>query len=405
LVTEAVSTKKRRPKGTGSVRERSKGRWQLRAFAGKDPVTGRARLAERTVSARNETEARKLLRDFQHETEAAGKPSTGATVRVVVEEWLRHSEARGRSPRTVHEARRCADTAIFPVLGDIPVRDLEVRQIDEWWHQLAAGPDGLAPASVRRYCAVLRAALQQAVTWGWLDTNPAEKASLPELKQRALQVPTTAEVQLLLEAAWAANENWGMLLALALLTGARRGELCALRWPDVEGGTVRIRRSLYRAGEERGEKGTKGGRERWVQQAPVTEALLAQWREQCEARAQEAGVELVPDAFVVSIFPDGSRPVNPDSLSSAVHRLCKALGMPHVHLHSIRHYAATELLAAGVDARNAAEVLGHRDPSLTLEVYAHGTAERQQLAAEVLGRVLIPPESPAAIHGESEEAP
>jgi integrase len=55
-----------------------------------------------------------------------------------------------------------------------------------------------------------------------------------------------------------------MLFALVVLTGARRGELCTHRWPDVEGDPARIRRSIHRAGKERGEKGTKGGRKRQV---------------------------------------------------------------------------------------------------------------------------------------------
>jgi integrase len=60
-----------------------------------------------------------------------------------------------------------------------------------------------------------------------------------------------------------------------------------------------------------------------------------------------------------------------------------------VHLHSLRHFAATEMLAAGIDPRNAAEVLGHANPSLTLSLYGHATNERQRQAAEVLGRAFV----------------
>jgi integrase len=64
--------------------------------------------------------------------------------------------------------------------------------------------------------------------------------------------------------------------------------------------------------------------------------------------------------------------------------------MPYVHLHSIRHFAATEMLAAGVDPRNAAEILGHASPALTLGLYGHATADRQRAASEVLARTLPP---------------
>ena len=107
--------------------------------------------------------------------------------------------------------------------------------------------------------------------------------------------------------------------------------------------------------------------------------------------AEAAEVEFVDDAFMVSTFPDGSRPVNPDTLTSVVRSLCVELKMPHIHLHSLRHFAATEMLAAGIDPRNAAEVLGHANPSLTLSLYGHATNDRQRQAAEVLGRTLGEP--------------
>jgi integrase len=392
----------RRPKGSGSLKEESKGRWKLRVDAGADPVTGRRRRAVRTVRAANATEARKLLAELQVEISRQA-PCTSATVRTVVEEWIRHIEARGRSPRTIFEARRSAESKIFPALGNVPVAELTVRHVDEWLRKMSTGEglaQKLAPASARRHHAVLRAAIEQAVRWGGVQENVASRAEPPSLPQASLRIPTPDEVRRLIKAVEAENERWAVLIVLAALTGARRGELCALRWVDVEGSTIRIRRSLYRAGEERGEKVTKGGRERWVTLGPGGGALLSRWREVCEKRAHAHDVTLVDDAFLVSPLPDGSRPVVPDSLSSAVHRIARTIGMPHVHLHSLRHFAATELLAGGIDARNASEVLGHADGGrLLLSVYAHGTNERRRQAAETLERALMPSESSTASTG------
>jgi integrase len=198
------------------------------------------------------------------------------------------------------------------------------------------------------------------VRWGWLDRNPAERAQPPELGQASHRVPTSDEVRSLLTRAQADSDRWGMLVALALLTGARRGELCALRWTDVDGDIVRIRRSVYRAGDERGEKETNGGRERPIPIGTQGVGLLQLWRVRCEERAAAVGVQLATDGFVVSNFPDTSRPVNPDSFSSAVHRICVDLEMPHVHLHSLRHFAATEMLAAGIDEVPTSDSLKRR---------------------------------------------
>jgi integrase len=384
----------RRTKGTGSIQQRGPRTWRLRVFVGTDPVTGHPKQRTKTIEAKNQTEARAALRGWQRELDdnRSATDST-ASVRSLVEEWLRHSEARGRAPSTLHDARRSAETVIFPEFGDVPISDLTPRHLDEWYRKLAAGEGRerpLKPASIRRHHAVLSAALNQAVRWGWLERNPAERAQPPPLGRTELQVPTPEEVRTLLVRGTERNERWGMLLSLAVLTGARRGELCAMRWTDIEGGQIRIRRSLYRAGTDRGEKSTKTGRERWVVVAPAGQALLATWHARCAEVADAADVSLVPDAFVVSPLPDGSRPVNPETFSSVVHKLCADLGMPYVHLHSIRHFAATEMLAAGVDPRNAAEILGHANPALTLGLYGHATADRQRAASEVLARTLPP---------------
>ena len=111
---------------------------------------------------------------------------------------------------------------------------------------------------------ILSSALSQAVRWGWIERNPAERSQPPALERVELQVPTPDEVRRLLAAAQARGPRWGMLLTLAVLTGGRRGELCGLRWIDIEGDSIRFRRSLYRAGDERGEKATKTGRERRI---------------------------------------------------------------------------------------------------------------------------------------------
>lgn len=402
-----LDTSRRRPKGTGSVQALRGGRFRLRIFLGPDPVTGRPRQASKTVRAKNATAAQAELEEFRRSV-ASSPTGSSATVQAAVEEWLRHSAVRGRSPRTIHAARSAAENAIYPELGAIPLKDLTPRHLDEWYRKLLTGegrryrtstqeanttagalpPRRLSPATVRRHHAVLSAALSQAVRWGWIEHNPAARATPPELPRNELQVPTSAEVRKLLAAARSRRPEWGVLVALALVTGARRGELCALRWNDVEGGTVRISRSVYRAGSERGEKSTKGGRSRRIPLGEVGRTLLVDWRAVAEERAREAGVVLVDDSFVVSPLPDGSRPINPDTLSSVVHRLAQDLDLPHVHLHSLRHYAATELIGGGVSPRDAADILGHADPALTLRTYAHATVDRQHRASEILDHCI-----------------
>ncbi len=398
-MTTGSNAGKRRPHGTGSIQDLGSGKFRLRLFAGTDPVTGHPRQISRVVRAKNRSVAQSLLEDLRSEAGSEPEYGPGATVATALDEWVKHSEARGRSPRTLQEARRSIHTILAPEFGDVPLRDLTPRHLDELYRKLSTGEGrerALSPATVRRYHAVISAALSQAMRWGWIETNPAARAEPPALGQRVLVIPTHDEVKALLTEARARSAKWGILLALAVGTGARRGELCALRWTDIENGTIRIRRSIYRAGRDRGEKSTKAGRERMVILSPVVGRLLEDWRSECEAAAAAVGVGIVPDAFIVSSMPDGSVPINPDSLSSVVTKLCavpsednpRGLGMPHVHLHSLRHFAATELIGSGVNPRDAAELLGHADPGLTLRVYSHATSERQRHAAATLGEAV-----------------
>jgi integrase len=94
-------------------------------------------------------------------------------------------------------------------------------------------------------------------------------------------------------------------------------------------------------------------------------------------------VILAPDAYVLSLEPDGARPPIPDWAGATVRRYADAIGLPHVHTHSLRHFAATELIAGGIDPRRAARRLGHASPTLTLDVYAHAREDGQRAEAEI----------------------
>jgi integrase len=192
---------RRRSKGTGWIQRLDEGRYRLRVFVGTNPVTSHPRQVTRTVQAKNQTEARTMLERLRAKVAAVEPSGSTATVRTLLQEWLAHAGARGRAPKTLHEARRSAETVIFPALGDVPLRDLTARHLDELYRTLSTGEGRARPlkaTSIRRHHAVLSAALGQAVRWGRLEQNPAARAQPPELGQAELQVPTPAEVSMAL---------------------------------------------------------------------------------------------------------------------------------------------------------------------------------------------------------------
>jgi integrase len=119
-------------------------------------------------------------------------------------------------------------------------------------------------------------------------------------------------------------------------------------------------------------------------------AVLTRHRAKADEWAEEAGVKVMPDAYVFSHAVDGSKPFRPDNVTGFFTRVRDSLGLREVRLHDLRHFTATELIGAGVDVRTVAGRLGHSDPSVTLRVYSHALEERDRAAADIMGRVLEP---------------
>ncbi len=114
------------------------------------------------------------------------------------------------------------------------VSQLDAATLDTFYARLRrhGGKDGrpLAASSVRQIHAILSGALTRAVVWGWISHNPARLASPPSREQADTQPPAVEDAARLLRTAAAEDPELGMFLRLAIMLGARRGELCALRW-------------------------------------------------------------------------------------------------------------------------------------------------------------------------------
>ncbi len=208
----------------------------------------------------------------------------------------------------------------------------------------------------------------------------AEMAKPPRVAHKRVSVPSLDVVHDVIEAA----ERRDPRLAP---TGMRRGELCALRWSDVDldTGTLHVTRSVVVVPSGLAEKTTKTDRGRSVALDPVGVAVMTQHRARSTRWVREAGVVVAPNAFVFSPSVEATTPLRPDNVTSFFIRVRNEVGAPQVRLHDLRHFIATQLIGAGVDVRTVAGRLGHSDPSVTLRVYSHALEERDRAAAAVMG--------------------
>ncbi len=375
----------------GFMRQRGAS-WELRVYLGHDPLTGKKRYASRTVRA-GKREAQTALAEMITEAERGLTVRTTATVGELLSAWIEFASP-DFSPKTVKETRGYIDRSLMPALGSRPLTKLKPADLDAFYRRLltsgGSGGRPLAPGTVRRIHGILRRALSQGVKWGWLGINPATATTPPRVPASDIKPPSPEALGRVLRRAEVESPDLGCYLMLAATTGARRSELVALRWTDVDldSATVSIERGIVAGPDGLVEKGTKTHSSRRVSLDAGTAAAIAEHHERMMNRAAMCRVATAADAFVFSNAADGSAPWFPDSVSRSFKRLCEKEGVPDVRLHDLRHFVATQLLSAGVDVRTVAGRLGHRNAATALNVYAHFVEQTDRKAADIMGGVL-----------------
>jgi integrase len=372
------------------IRARGSG-YQVQVYVGRDD-DGRRRWVNRT--ARTLKEARDLEAKLRLDTSGKTLVKTSATYGVLLDDWLKHLQGQGLSPKTLSEYERLVETVLRPRLGSKRVGSITVRQIDSLYSDLSG--KGKSPSTVHNVHTVLSRSLAQGVNWGWLMHNPALDASPPPVRRTEITPPSANDLDRLL-AALDDDPDFRTLVWLAVVTGARRGEIVALRWRDVDlDAEMTIRSNIvHTSGTRMIEKDTKTHAVRRLALDHVTVDVLRDHRDRCDKRAADCGVKLVSGAYVFSREVDGSAHLIPNSVGQRFRRLTTILGI-RSRLHDLRHFAATNMVASGVDVRTVAGRLGHADASTTLKVYASFLAIADRNAAGVVSSMLKPLSPPPA---------
>jgi integrase len=320
-----------------------------------------------------------------HETSHATMDDLAAKWLELVSETL--------SPSTLREYSRLLEKIILPQFGSAKVRAVRPSDLDTFYASLRRrGVSGrpLSAQSVHHVHALIRRLLNQALKWGWIMTNPALNASPPRVDRVEFEVPDVETVTKIINFAQVRNPDIACFLRLAAVTGARRGELCAMRWRDVDkNGTLSIKHSIVDGrNDELIEKGTKTHASRKVMIDALTMRVLNTQRERCEERSKDCGKKFSRNSFVFSSSLDGSLPWRPHRVTLAFTRLRDELGVSGVRLHDLRHFTATQMLASGVPVKTVAVRLGHANAATTLNVYAHALESSDAEAAHLLGSIL-----------------
>jgi len=225
----------------GHIESLPSGSFRAVVYAGADPLTRKPRYLRETHKSYDA--ARVALTKLQNQVDEDRHPRTDITVRQALRQWLEVADLADTTRERYEDLIRLF---ILPAFGDQPADKLDARALDRFYARLQQCRDlcsgrrvaghmcrPLSSSTVRKIHYVIRAALGRAVRWRQLSVNRAQLAEVPAPNATEPDPPSPEEAAALLNVAWT-DPDWGLLLWLTMLSGARCGEVCALRWTDVD---------------------------------------------------------------------------------------------------------------------------------------------------------------------------
>jgi len=340
------------------------------------------------------------VKNYAQHKDPTPAPVPAETLAGWVRVWLRDYAPERVAPKTLERYHGLASYILDATEGEpaqlaaIPLTEVNHRLIESalraLLHMKAKRIDHLSVKSVREVAGVLRVSLNEAFRLEKIPLNPFLRVKLPQMEQSEARSITPEEVNKLREVC---RGDWTFpFIELALATGARRGELLALTWSDVDwlNSSLTISKSLEETkGSRLRIKRPKNGKSRRFRIGQTATMTLRFQQEQQKEYRRLYGDDY-HDNELVFCQPDGSF-LLPHSVSQIViHRMRKA-GIKDASLHTLRHTHASSLLSKGVPLPAVSSRLGHADTNITARIYSHALPEDDVRAADAWENVVRGP--------------
>ncbi len=367
----------------GSVFKRGK-HWCIRYDA---PPAIKGKRNEKKISCRGLTKRQAEQRLAEIEADVSRgiymEPSE-TTVAEHMLQWLERQEHRGLSPATIAAYETNCRIHILPLMGRHQLGRLRRGDVQGFVDKLT--DRGLSPKTIKNIHGILHTALDQAIRLEKLPSNPADKIDLPRWVRKRITTATADDLGALMVAIEQSKYRIPILIGVG--TGARRGEILALRWEDIDlqAGIIQVRRSVLKISGERIVKTTKTANgERDLAIGPTLIDILTKHKAAQNQRQCALG-DLYSDLGWVCAHGDGL-PLTPSGLSSEMYRIKLTLGLKSA-MHGLRHTWVTEQLAAGVPDEIVSKGAGHATIGITHDIYGH-TQQRHQAATIAVSERLL----------------
>ena len=377
---------KRRPQGDGTIRKRSDGRWEARIIIGHKndgtPIYKSAFAKTQKSALKQLHQLLDLYRDVDLTEECR------MTLGEWMDKWLDEYMIFAIRESTLDSYRAMVKNQVKPFIGNKRLASLTTADMQKFYNKIKkegrvrehpVHGKALADSMVRGVHMMLHEALDMAVKERLLAKNPTNGTTIPKCNYPEKQILGDNQLETFLEAI-KGQEYWCDFFYVEVMTGLRRGEICGLKWQDIdfEEDKLHVNRSVSvkrGGGLNIGETKTETG-VRCIQLPPSVAELL-------KNRKQTAITEWVFPAFL-----NHEQPINPQAAYRKLKVILKNAELPLIRFHDLRHTFATHATQGGVDPKTLAGILGHTNASFTLDTYTHVTSDMQKSASAIVGNMM-----------------
>jgi len=332
-----------------------------------------------------------------------------------IKEWLRTYAKSSVRFATLQSYEIYLERHVAPSLGSKTLRSLSPDDVQKFFNEKAVGgrldgkTGGMSVKSMRNMRNAMNVCFKQAIHNELMLRNPIDGVKLKKLEPKDMRVLSEHEMDILIRVCLQSDNLLALGIIITLQTGLRIGELLGLQWADVDLASktpsVFIKQTLARQAVPpkddpdykivRGKPGNttavtlgkvktaKSRRTVWLPALSVQ--CLNRIKEWQDTLAEQYGRSLFnKDGFVfVTLKGEAMEARN---LQNFFHAIMKAAGLSHANFHSLRHTFATRGCELGIDLKTLADMLGHAQPSTTLNMYTHSFEEHKQKAASMFDR-------------------
>lgn len=383
--------------GAGTIRRRPNGLWEARYTAGRTPD---GKQLQRSVYARTRSEvSKKLLAALKLLEDGGCIIPSRITLGDWLDRWLSDYAEPFVRPSTAINYRGYLENHIRPALGSVRLKDLTAERLQRFYNQRSEAGNSrcpgrsLSPKTMQNLHNMLHRALEQARKNQLIPYNPADNVVLPKLRNKEMRVLSPEEQKKL--TALVPTQPLGLAILFDLSTGLRLGELCGLKWSDVDFSqrAFRVCRSIRRTPVEHPAPGAP--RSHLVEFCPKTEnslrtvpiqdaifTLLLRHRTRQNAEKAAAGAAYDDRGYIFA-SPLGGIP-DPYRIRSVFEHLQRAAGIPYANFHALRHTFATRAIESGVSVKAVSDILGHSTTRLTMDLYCHSSMDLKRSAVDAM---------------------